>query len=155
MNATMGHVCGIAYRPEERAAMRAVDDCAVQEKRGLTLEDRNHGKREITLLSQQAWSEICRELGQDISWTTRRANLLVADIDLSRCIGNAIEVGDVRLFIHGETKPCQLMDEQIPGLRQALRSNCRGGVHGQVTRGGTIRVGDSISIHPGNPESIA
>ena len=41
-------------------------------------------------------------------------------------------------------KPCRLMDEQHPGLQDALRSRWGGGAFGTVERGGTIRVGDPV-----------
>ena len=126
--------------------MREITECMVQEQKGLTLEDRNFGKREVTFLSQEAWADVCREIGHDVSWTTRRANFLVSDLDLSLCVGKAIVVGGARVWIHAETKPCQLMDDQVPGLRSVMKPALRGGVHGQVINGGTIRVGDSLQI---------
>lgn len=152
MESPTGRVCGIAFRPEGSAVMRDISVCTVEAKRGLTVEDRHHGKREITLLSQEAWSAVCRDMGQEIAWTTRRANILVAGIDLGACIGKTLLVGHVRVYVHGETKPCRLMDDQVPGLRQALKPDCRGGVHGQVTHGGTIRTGDPVTVHTAGSE---
>jgi hypothetical protein len=36
------------------------------------------------------------------------------------------------------------MDEVHPGLREALKPDCRAGVYGTVTRPGWIRIGDPI-----------
>jgi len=38
------------------------------------------------------------------------------------------------------------MDQQHAGLRQALVPDCRGGVYGQVLTGGTILVGDAVTL---------
>lgn len=144
----VGKVVAIAYRPTGGDAMRELSECVVAEKRGLELENRKHGKREITLLSQEAWNVVCDELDAELNWHTRRANLLVTGIDLRACIGHAVTVGGVRVWVHRETGPCQLMDDQHAGLLEALKPDCRGGVHGQVISSGTIRVGDPIMLDP-------
>ena len=144
----VGKVVAIAYRPTDSDTMRELSECVVAEKRGLELENTKHGKREITLLSQEAWNAVCDELDAELSWHTRRANLLVTDIDLPACIGHAVTVGGVRVWVHRETRPCQLMEDQHAGLLEALKPDCRGGVHGQVISGGTIRVGDAITLDP-------
>ena len=59
-------------------------------KRGIDTENRPHGKREVTLLSAEAWAEVCRELGADLPWHKRRANFLVEGIDLAGTIGKTI-----------------------------------------------------------------
>jgi len=143
-----GTVVAMAYRPTDGEVMRALSEGVVVEKRGLALENRKHGKREVTLLSQEAWNVVCQELGAELNWHTRRANLLVAGVDLPACIGHAVTIGDVRVWIHGETRPCQLMEDQQPGLLAALKPDGRGGVHGQVISGGTIRVGDLVTLDP-------
>jgi MOSC domain-containing protein YiiM len=55
-------------------------------------------------------------------------------------------IGEVRLETHGESKPCELMDELRRGLRKVLVPHARGGAYGQVLVGGTIRIGDGIMI---------
>ena len=128
--------------------MLEVRQCDVVAGRGLDVENRKAGKREITLLSLDKWSETCNELGAVISWHARRANLLVEGLDLAATIGDTLAIGDVRIKIHMESTPCGLMDEQYPGLRAALKADCRGGVAGQVLAGGTIRIGDGVLVNP-------
>jgi MOSC domain-containing protein YiiM len=72
--------------------------------------------------------------------------LLIGGLDLSATIGRTLSIGSTRIQVHGETKPCGLMDQQHAGLRQALVPDCRGGVYGQVLTGGTILVGDPVSL---------
>jgi MOSC domain-containing protein YiiM len=55
-------------------------------------------------------------------------------------------IGDARIRLHGETRPCHIMDEQHDGLRRALEPDCRGGVFGQVLAGGVIRAGDRVEV---------
>ena len=139
---------GIALRAADGDAMREVESADVLVGRGLAGENRRAGKREVTLLSAEAWQHVCDELDTSLPWTARRANLLVAGIDLQRAIGRTLAVGEVRIRIHGETKPCPIMDQQHAGLRASLVPDCRGGVHGQVLAGGTLRSGDSILLVP-------
>ena len=89
---------------------------------------------------------MCAELGKDLPWTTRRANLLVDGIALPQAAGDVIEIGDVKLKVELETDPCSRMEEQFAGLKQALTPDWRGGVCCTVLSGGTVAIGDSVSI---------
>lgn len=126
--------------------MREAREAVVEPGRGITTENRKTGRREVTLISTQAWAEACRDLGVELPWYTRRANLLIEGIDLAATLGRVITIGPVQVRIHGETRPCGIMESQQAGLRDALKPNFRGGVHGEVLTGGTIRVGDPVRI---------
>lgn len=139
-----GTVRGIAHRPSDGEAMILADACKVRTQGCLDLENRKPGPRAITLLSREAWSDTCADLGADLPWKTRRANLLVAGIDLPSTIGKRVQIGEVRILVHGESKPCNLMDQQHAGLREALKPHGRGGVFGEILEGGTIRIGDAV-----------
>jgi len=146
MSDSIGIIKGIAWRHTDSEPMQEVSECRILLHRGLSSENRKPGNREVTLLSAGAWSDVCRELGADIPWHTRRANLLIEGMDLPATIGNKLRIGEVTLIIHGETKPCALMDQQHTGLRDALKPNARGGVYGQVLSAGTIRLGDKVTV---------
>jgi len=143
---TRGHLRAIACRPTDGQRMTEVKSCTVEPGRGIVGENRKPGKREVTLVSEESWVEACRELGASVPWYFRRANLLVSGIDLADSIGKDLCIGAVQLRIHGETKPCPIMDEQHPGLKRALIPTCRGGVHGEVLTGGELRVGDPVTL---------
>jgi len=143
-----GVVKAIAYRPIDGRPMVEATEIAVLPGRGPEIENRKQGKREITLLSAESWAQVCRELGVELPWWSRRANLLTEGIDLSNTIGSTLSIGSIRIKVHGETKPCGIMDQQHAGLRKALAPNGRGGVYGQVLAGGTIRVGDHVTLLP-------
>lgn len=145
-NTQTGVLRAIAWRPLEGVSMKEIEKCTVLAKRGLDLENRKHGKREVTLLSAQSWKETCEAIDKEIPWTIRRANFLIDGMDLAATIGKTILIGPVRVHIYGQTKPCNLMDEQCEGLRAALRSDCRGGVYGQVVNDGEVQIGDPVSI---------
>jgi len=56
-------------------------------------------------------------------------------------------IGPVVIDVHGETRPCELMDDDgHVGLCAALRPERRGGVHGSIRTGGTLAVGDECSV---------
>lgn len=126
--------------------MAEVNECRVEVSTGIDTENRKPGKRSVTLLSIERWRTVCEELGADLPWHIRRANFLVEGLELASTIGHPIMIGDVRVWIHGETNPCQLMDDQVHGLREALKPDFRGGVFGQVLTDGSIRVGDVVRI---------
>ncbi len=126
--------------------MHATDECRLLLHRGLDTDDRKHGKREVTLLAVEAWADVCRELGVDLSWHMRRANFLVEGVDLAKTIGKTISIGNVEVYVHGETKPCEVMDDQHQGLRETLKPHGRGGVFGQVKTPVTVRIGDLVSF---------
>lgn len=112
--------------------------------RGLEGNADQGGKRQVTILSTEAWAEAEAEVGTAVPPITRRANLLVSGLDLQASRGRVLRVGDLRLAVLGETRPCRRMDEAQPGLKKALQSKWRGGVYGQVLEDAEIRVGDAV-----------
>lgn len=143
-NQGSGIIRGIAFRPTDSDPMREIEECRVLVNRGMELENRPPGKRSLTLLSRESWTDTCRDLEADLPWWIRRANLLVEGLDLAATVGHTVEIGAIRVYIHDETRSCKLMDEQHAGLRAALKGEFRGGVFGQVLNEGIIRIGDEI-----------
>ena len=143
----MGRLVGIARRDQKRAEMEILDDAEISEQTGVANDFRGKpGKRQVTVITAEAWAAACEELGQEIPWTTRRANLLVDDIELPQRTGDVIEIAGVRLLVTMKVDPCSRMDEQFQGLRSALIPEWRGGVACTVLKGGPVRLGDSVSV---------
>ena len=143
----MGRLTGIARRDTKRAPMETLEQAQVSDQTGVAQDSRGKpGDRTVTVISARTWREVCAELGQEIPWTTRRANLLVDEIDLPKSAGQIIEIGDVRLKVIVEVAPCSRMDEQVEGLTNALKPDWRGGVACTVLQGGSISIGDAVTV---------
>ena len=137
----------IARKSKVRAPVESLEAGEITVGGGLAGDHRGTpGSRQITVVSKQAWEAACRELGDDLPWTYRRANLLVDGIDLEDMSGRRLRVGEVELEITDETKPCPRMDEQHQGLTAALAPNWRGGVTCRVLTGGRVAVGDAVTL---------
>jgi MOSC domain-containing protein YiiM len=143
----MGKLAGIAWRSGKRAPMQTLDQADISTATGVADDSKGKpGKRQVTLLSASAWCDACEEVGTDAPWTTRRSNLLIEDMDLPREAGIRIAIGDVRLETTVEIDPCSRMDEQVPGLTAALQPDWRGGIGCRVIQGGTVRIGDTVTV---------
>jgi len=143
----MGRLAGIARREKKRAPMVTLEKAVISEQTGVAADFRGKpGNRQVTLLSTRAWQATCAELDQEIPWTTRRSNLLIADLDLPTSAGQIMVIGEVRLRITMELDPCSRMEEQVPGLKMALQPDWRGGVACTVLQGGEVAIGDPVSL---------
>jgi MOSC domain-containing protein YiiM len=151
--AATSELLGIARRSKPRQPMETANEVLVTIEAGV--DGDCHGSepdRQVTIISADSWRDACHDLGIDVPWTKRRANLLIGGIDLRDTVGARISVGDVLLEIVEENPPCRVMDTQQQGLRKALMPDWRAGVSCRVLSGGKIKVGDAVQLcRPGLP----
>ena len=102
------------------------------------------GRRQVTLIEAEIWRDLRTQLGSDLEPTARRANLLVSGVPLVRSTGRLLRIGPCRLRIAGETRPCDRMDDEFPGLQEALKPDWRAGAFAEVLDDGVITVGDEV-----------
>ena len=142
----MSAVAAIWIKRFKRGPMDRVERAELVPGRGVRGSANQGGKRQVTILSEEAWGDAVRELGVDVDPSARRANVLVRGVDLEKSRGRLLRIGGCVIRIYGEVTPCERMDEAQPGLRKALKPHWRGGVFGEILEGGTIAVGDPVAI---------
>lgn len=145
MNRT-GRLEAIWLKPERNAPMEPVQEARLVAGEGLVGNANRGGRRQVTVISREAWDAVCEDLGVDVPPAARRANLLVSGVELEGTAGCVLEIGGVPMEIGGETRPCGRMDEAEPGLREALVPAWRGGVFAVVVGDGEIRPGDAVVL---------
>ena len=138
----------IAFRPKARAPMQTKTETMISKVAGVEGDFRGKpGKRQVTVMSIEQWQLACDEVGTILPWTVRRANLLVDGISFNASmVGQQIKIGQLILFVTGETDPCPKMDAQHQGLTQALTPDWRGGVCCRVIADGRIKINDNVQI---------
>ena len=116
---------------------------------GIPMKEFGKTSVKVTIIAQEQWTAMMRELGGAIPVAldpaARRANIMVSGIDLARTRGKVLRLGGVRVRILGETRPCERMDEALPGLRAAMDPEWRGGAFGEVLDDGLLAVGDTAA----------
>src|SRR5215471_4127692 len=140
----MGQLLGIARVARRLGPLIPLQEARVTATEGIEGDFRGvKPGRQITILFREGWEDACAELGQELPWVTRRANLFVEGV-ITPHEGGRLKIGSLLLEVTQETQPCQLMDKARQGLRAALKPHWRGGVCCRVVEGGTIHVGDGV-----------
>ena len=125
-NSPASRVAAIAVRTAVDGPMREIQRAVAAVDGGVDGDLDCAPDRGITFISSQQWLQVVRELGAELPWHTRRANVLVDAPELAYWIGKTIRVGGVEVAVKAETKPCGLMDQLHRGLKDALVPECRG-----------------------------
>ena len=144
----VGRLEAIWIKRAHRGPMDPVTRGTLVASRGLNGNADQGRRRQVTIIAQEKWADLVRELGTSISPSARRANLMISGIELTHSRHRILRIGGTRLRIGGETKPCERMDEAFDGLRLAMASDWGGGVYAEVLEDGDIAVGDEVAWDP-------
>jgi MOSC domain-containing protein YiiM len=102
-------------------------------------------RRQVTVIEREVWERLMRDLRAGVPPSARRANLMISGLSLAGERNRVLRVGGCRIRLLGETRPCERMDEALPGLREAMQVDWGGGSFGEVLDDGRIAVGASVS----------
>ena len=133
-----------------RGKMDGADRSTLIAGRGLAGNANQGGKRQVTLMELERWRQLMDQFRADLDTNARRANLVIEGLDLFDSRGRTLRIGATRLLVHGETLPCERMEETIAGLQSAMRERWGGGVFAEVIEGGEISVGDDVTWDQGS-----
>lgn len=140
----MGRLEAIWIKRARLGPMDPLERATLVAERGLEGNANQGGRRQVTIIAWETWDRLMGELGASVDPSARRANLMVSGLDLEESRERILEVGGCRIRIRGETRPCERMDDALPGLRDAMRRRWGGGAYGVVLEDGMIRIGDSV-----------
>jgi MOSC domain-containing protein YiiM len=143
-----GRLNAIWIKRAHRGPMDPVASATLVAGRGLVGNADQGRRRQVTLIEEEVWSRLMRDLEAAVPPSARRANLMVKGIPLAESRDRILRIGASRLRIAGETRPCERMDEALLGLRAALGNNWAGGVFAEVLEGGEIALGDEVRFEP-------
>ena len=144
----MAELLGIWVKRAHRGPMDAAAAATLVAGRGLRGDATQGGRRQVTILSLERWTALTAHLPGPPGPAIRRANLLVNGVDLAHSRGRVLRIGEARVRIFGETRPCRQMDEACPGLQAALDPAWAGGAFGEVLNGGEITLGAPVAWEP-------
>jgi MOSC domain-containing protein YiiM len=160
-----GRIEAIYLRPGRELAAVSVQSAVALVARGLEGDrsaarppSRPEGsKRQVTLMQAEHLPLIGRWTDNEIDPADLRRNLVVSGVNLlaqrSPFANQPLRVRigrDVLIVVTGPCDPCSKMERLLgPGGYNAMRGH--GGTTARVVQGGTISVGDAVSVEPGEP----
>lgn len=154
----VGRLERILLRPARRAPVEDVHEAFAIEGRGLQGDRsalRSGSKRQVTLIQAEHLPVIAALCAKgDIDAALLRRNLVISGINL---IAAKTLFKDSPVVLHfasgvilemtGPCEPCSRMEELLgAGGYNAVRGH--GGLTARVLEGGTLRVGDAVSVRP-------
>lgn len=140
-----GKVVAIFLKRAHGGPMDAQLAGVLEAGRGLVGNADRGGRRQVTLIAEERWADLMTQVGASLGPDARRANIVLSGIELENSRGRSLRIGEARLQIGGETRPCHQMEEAARGLQAAMRERWGGGVFAEVVEGGPVAVGDPVA----------
>lgn len=149
-----GYIEWMGIRPERDSPVEVVSSVDVSEKEGLIGDHYSgrSGSRHVTLIQAEHLPVVAALTGRDtLDPALLRRNIVVSGLNLLALKDHQIQIGDpergVRLQMTGQCHPCSKMETTLgPGGYNAMRGH--GGMTAKVLKGGTIHMGDAITVVP-------
>ena len=135
-----GRIQNLYLKTAHKQPMKAVDTAQAKGSMGL-VGDVSFGrsKRQVLLIEKETLDEFGLAPGEV------RENVTVSGVTLSGLpAGSLLQLGEALLEVTGDCHPCQFLEDVRPGLQNDMDG--RRGILARILEGGTIRVGDVISI---------
>jgi MOSC domain-containing protein YiiM len=142
----MGRLEKIWIKRFRQGPMDPVLLAQLEEGKGISGNANRGGKRQVTVIEREVWERHMSALDGELDPSRRRANLMISGCALRESRGRVLRIGECQILIRGETKPCEQMEEAMPGLREVMFPEWGGGAFGEVIVGGAIRVGDDAVL---------
>ncbi|MBK9706784.1 MAG: sulfurase [Acidobacteria bacterium] len=139
-----GKLRAIWIKRMKRGPMDGAHGARLVMGRGIEGNANQGGRRQVTIIEEERWEKFMQLFNSPLPASSRRANLMVSGVDLTGSRGKILKIGDCRIQIFGETKPCERMDEALPGLKNAMYDDWGGGAFGEVLDDGDIQIGDDV-----------
>lgn len=146
-----GTLVWIGLRPARHAAMLQPASANLVAQRGIEgdrYKTARDGERQVTLIAVEDLAAIASFLGRPAETVTPdilRRNLLTRGINLTILKNRRFRIGSTVLRGSGDCAPCSQMEDAFgPGGYNAVRGH--GGITARILEGGTIYIGDSITV---------
>lgn len=144
-----GRLEWIGLRPARRQPVipvKAADLIAARGIDGDRYQTSRNGARQVTLIAREDLAAIAAFLGRShVDAHDLRRNLVTSGINLMALKNRRFRIGPVLLEGSGECAPCSRMEETFgPGGYNAVRGH--GGITARVLEGGSIKLGDPVSV---------
>jgi MOSC domain-containing protein YiiM len=150
-----GRVEGIHVGPEAAKPLTSLFEVRAVRGRGLegdryflqagTYSGHPGGGREVTLIEAEAIEALARETGIVLEPGASRRNIVTRSVPLNDLVGIRFRVGEVLLEGVRWCNPCRHLERLTrTGVMAGLVN--RGGLRTVIVDGGTIRVGDRITL---------
>jgi MOSC domain-containing protein YiiM len=151
----VGTVVGLFIAPDRGRPMEALDRVDALAGRGLRGDRYARGQgtysrwpgagRHVTLIEQETLDSLADEVGITLAGSQTRRNIVTRATALGELVGHRFWVGNVAMLGVRPADPCALLERNGPaGVRRALAG--RGGLRADITRGGTMHLGDPIRL---------